>query len=136
MVHRTRRASVLWTLVVLTLPCPLYLVYCAAVLPPIGVVVLSANLIEREPALGLAFAAVLFAETAVILGLLRWVVRRLVSRLPPRAPVIAIAALILASVLPIYFLECMDGEAFTPCSLPMIVRAGLTAGRQCGDLGW
>ena len=130
------RPSLLWTVVFMTLPCPLFLVYCAAVLPPIGVVVLGINLIEQEAALGLAFAAVLLAETAVILFLLRWVVRLMASRLPPRAPTTAIVVLLLASLLPIYFLECMDGHAFTPCSLPMIVRAGLTAGRQCGDLGW
>ena len=50
--------------------------------------------------------------------------------------VIGIAALVVLSLLPIYFLDCMDGQGLTRCSLPMIVRAGFTAGRQCGDLDW
>ena len=45
-------------------------------------------------------------------------------------------AMSILSLLPIYFLDCMDGHGLTRCSLPMIVRAGLTAGQQCGDLGW
>jgi len=65
--------------------------------------------------------------------LLVWFLAR---RLPPQARAIGIAALVVLSLLPIYFLDCMDGPRLTRCSLPMIVRAGFTAGRQCGNLDW
>jgi hypothetical protein len=100
------------------------------------VLVLSANLIEQEALLGLAAAALMIGEVAIILVAGRLVVWFLARRLPAQARAIGIAALVVLSLLPIYFLDCMDGQGLTRCSLPMIVRAGLTAGRQCGDLGW
>jgi hypothetical protein len=111
-------------------------VYCIGVVPPVAVLVLSANLIEQEALLGLAAAALMVGEVAIILFAGRLVVWFLARRLPPQARAIGIAALVVLSLLPIYFLDCMDGHGLTRCSLPMIVRAGLTAGRQCGDLGW
>ena len=134
--HMPTRISLLWTVVLLTLPCPLFLVYCLAVVPPVAVLVLSANLIEQEGPLGLAAAALMIGEVAIILVTGRLVVWFLARRLPPQARAIGIAALVVLSLLPIYFLDCMDGQGLTRCSLPMIVRAGFTAGRQCGDLGW
>jgi hypothetical protein len=129
MAYMPTRISLLWTVVLLTLPCPLFLVYCFAVLPPVAVLVLSANLIEQEALLGLAAAALMIGEVAIILVAGRLVVWFLARRLPPQA-------LVVLSLLPIYFLDCMDGQGLTRCSFPMIIRAGLTAGRQCGDLGW
>ena len=134
--HMPTRISLLWTVVLLTLPCPLFLVYCFAVVPPVAVLVLSANLIEQEAFLGLAAAALMIGEVAIILVAGRLVVWFLARRLPPKARAIGIAALVVLSLLPIYFFDCMDGQELTRCSFPMIVRAGLTAGRQCGDLGW
>jgi hypothetical protein len=134
--HMPTRISLLWTVVLLTLPCPLFLVYCFAVVPPVAVLVLSANLIEQEALLGLAAAALMIGEVAIILVAGRLVVWFLARRLPPHARAIGIAALVVLSLLPIYFLDCMDGHGLTRCSFPMIVRAGLTARRQCGDLGW
>ena len=61
--HMPTRISLLWTVVLLTLPCPLFLVYCFAVVPPVAVLVLSANLIEQEALLGLAAAVVAAAGT-------------------------------------------------------------------------
>ena len=60
--HMPTRISLLWTVVLLTLPCPLFLVYCFAVVPPVAVLVLSANLIEQEALLGLAAAALMIGE--------------------------------------------------------------------------
>jgi len=134
--HMPTRISLLWTVVLLTLPCPLFLVYCLAVVPPVAVLVLSANLIEQEGLLGLAAAALMIGEVAIILVAGRLVVWFLARRLPRQARAIGIAALVVLSLLPIYFLDCMDGQGLTRCSLPMIVRAGFTAGRQCGDLDW
>jgi hypothetical protein len=65
--HMPTRISLLWTVVLLTLPCPLFLVYCFAVVPPVAVLVLSANLIEQEALLGLAAAALMIGEVAIIL---------------------------------------------------------------------
>ena len=134
--HMPTRISLLWTVVLLTLPCPLFLVYCLAVVPPVGVLVLSVNLIEQEPLLGLAAAAIMIVEVVIILTAGRLAVWFLAPRLPPQARAVGIAALVVVSLLPIYFLDCMDGSGLTRCSLPMIVRAEFTAGRQCGDLGW
>ena len=53
-----------------------------------------------------------------------------------RIALFSLVLLVVLSLLPIYFLDCMDGQGLTRCSLPMIVRAGFTAGRQCGDLDW
>ena len=78
----------------------------------------------------------MIGEVAFILVAGRLIVWFLARRLPPQARAIGITALVVLSLLPIYFLDCMDGYGLTRCSLPMIVRAGLTAGRQCGDLGW
>ena len=78
----------------------------------------------------------MIGEVAIILVAGRLMVWFLARRLPPQARAIGIAALVVLSLLPIYFLDCMDGQGLTRCSIPMIIRAGLTAGRQCGDLGW
>jgi hypothetical protein len=43
---------------------------------------------------------------------------------------------IVAAMLPIYSWDCMDGYSVTWCGIPGIVRAIVTDGRQCGDLGW
>ena len=61
--HMPTRISLLWTVVLLTLPCPLFLVYCLAVVPPVAVLVLSANLIEQEGPLGLAAAALMISRS-------------------------------------------------------------------------
>ena len=133
--HMPTRISLLWTVVLLTLPCPLFLVL------PRGSAARCRAGPERQPdrAGGLTGTGGRGAHDRRGRDhSRRWALGGLVpgAPTPPQARAIGIAALVVLSLLPIYFLDCMDGHGLTRCSLPMIVRAGLTAGRQCGDLDW
>jgi hypothetical protein len=134
------RTTWLWALLAVTAPCPVTLLLCNGLLPPMALAgwigVGMASFIRNPFAEEGFVVAILAVEGAVMLWLLRWIARRVVERASPRAVRWTVAGLILISLTPIYFLDCMDGHQLTPCSVPMMIRAGLLEGRQCGDLGW
>ena len=126
----------MWALFALAFPCPVSLLLCNGLLPPVVLVGVIANTLVHEPRMGWVVVAPLVLEGAAPLWLLRWLATRLVGRLSPRVRVMAMACVILTGLLPIYFFDCMDGHPTTRCSVPDVVRAVFTEGRQCGDLGW
>ena len=77
---------------------------------------------------GSIIAGIYVVQLAVVLWLLRWIARRLVSGLSPRALGLTAAGLIVASLAPIYFYDCMDGHSLMRWSMPACsARRSLTA---------
>jgi hypothetical protein len=85
---------------------------------------------------GWVVAGPLALEVALLLWLLRWIAKRLVARLSGRALAATAAGVLVLAMMPVYSWDCMDGHSLTWCSVPGMLRAAVTEGRQCGDLGW
>jgi hypothetical protein len=130
------RMTSMWALLAVTTPCPATLLLCYGLVPPAVLAAMTLRIAIREPGFGWIIAGIYVVQLAVVLWLLRWIARRLVSRLSPRALGLTAAGLIVASLAPIYFYDCMDGHSLMRCSMPGLLRAAVTDGNQCGDLGW
>ena len=128
--------TAVWTLLTVATPCPVSMLFCNGLLPPAVVFGVIANNLAREPYLGWVVAAPLALEVALLLWLLRWIAKRLVARLSGRALAVTAAGVLVVAMMPVYSWDCMDGHSLTWCSVPGMLRAAVTEGRQCGDLGW
>ena len=84
--------------------------------------------------MGLIVGAIYAAQLALWTWGLRWLARQLLARCSPRTISLIAAGLVIASLTPIYFYDCMDGHSLTRCSIPGMVNGLVTDGNQCGDL--
>jgi hypothetical protein len=130
------RTTAVWGLLALATPCPVSILLCNGLLPPVIVLGVIAMSLAREPYVGWVVAGPLALELALLLWLLRLIAKRLVARLSERALAAAVATVLVAAMMPLYSWDCMDGHGLTRCSVPGILLAAVAEGRQCGDLGW
>ena len=123
-----------WALLIVTVPCPVTLLLCMGLLSPAALAGLIVSTIIQEPKMGLIVAAIYAAQLALWTWGLLWLARRLVARSSPRTITLIAAGLVVVSLTPIYFYDCMDGHGLKRCSIPGMVNGLVTDGNQCGDL--
>ncbi len=132
-----------WFLALLLLvPCPSFLVYCAGVLPVVAlalVVVQFAEIALRDPA-AIFFAVGLLIHVVVYGAFLYWLAGLLSRRVSVsqllkgwRAPMLAAVVLLIVFTAPIYTFGCMDGASERWCSWFELHAGWLGAVESCGD---
>jgi hypothetical protein len=132
-----------WFLALLLLvPCPTFMVYCAGLLPVVGlalVVVQWAEIMQRDP-VAIIFVVGALIHVVVYAALfywLAWVLSRRVSVSQLlkgwRAPMLAAVVLLIVFFAPIYLFGCMDGASERWCSWFELHAGWLEAGPSCGD---
>jgi len=143
----------LFTTLLLTVPCYLFLVFCAGFLPVGTMIMFVAQLATSGPDLAaIAFAIPIFLEAGVYAFLLRLLSLAIIRRLPSdprkRRGVVALifAGCVASAALPINLFDCMDGHGPTRCSAlrmyfgwmrtPQVPESTLYSGARCGDFGW
>jgi hypothetical protein len=131
-----------WFLALLLLvPCPSFLVYCAGLLPVVAlalVVVQFAEIMLRDPA-AIFFAVGALIHVVVYGAFLYWLAGLLSRRVSVsqllkgwRGPMLAVVLLI-AFIAPIYTFGCMDGASERWCSWFELHAGWLGAVDSCGE---
>ena len=125
----------------LVVPCPAFLIYCAGLLPVLALaleVVQLADVAVRDP-VAIIFAAGLLLHVIVYAAVFYWVAdvlsRRVsLSRFPngQRGSVISVLAVLILVLVPMYTFDCMDGATARWCSW-FELHTGWLSGDSCGD---
>ena len=131
-----------WFLALLLLvPCPLFLVYCAGLLPVVAlalVVVQFAEITQRDP-VAIFFAVGVLIHVVVYAAFLYWLAGLLSRRVSVsqllkgwRAPMLAAVVLLIVFIAPIYTFDCMDGASERWCGWFELHAGLLGAVDSCG----
>ena len=132
-----------WFLALLLLvPCPIFLVYCAGLLPVVTLallVVQFAEIMLRDP-VAIFFAVGVLIHVVVYAAFLYWLAWLLSRRVSVsqllkgwRAPMLAAVVLLIVFIAPIYTFGCMDGASERWCSWFELHAGWLGAVDSCGD---
>ena len=152
MTNRLSLDRLLFVTLLLTVPCLLFLVFCAGFLPVGAMIMFVAQLATSGDLVSIAFAIPTLLEAGVYAFLLRLLSLAIIRRLPSdprkRRGVVALifAGCVASAALPINQFDCMDGHGPTPCSAlrmyfgwmrtPQVPESTLYSGARCGDFGW
>jgi hypothetical protein len=132
-----------WFLALLLLvPCPTFLVYCAGLLPVVALaleVVQFAEIMLRDP-VAIFFAVGGLIHVVVYGALMYWLAGVLSRRVSVsqllrgwRAPILAVTVLLMVFIAPIYSFGCMDGASERWCSWFELHAGWLGEVDSCGD---
>jgi hypothetical protein len=130
-----------WALLLLV-PCPCFLVYCAGLLPVVALaleVVQFAEIMARDP-VGIFFVFGALIHMVVYAAFFYWLSGLLSRRVSVfqllqgwRAPMLAAVVLLMVFTAPIYSFGCMDGASERWCSWFELHAGWLGEVDSCGD---
>ena len=132
-----------WFLALLLLvPCPSFLMFCAGLLPVVALALLVVQFSEmtlRDP-VAIFFAVGLLIHVVVYGAFLYWLAGLLSRRVSVsqllkgwRTPMLAAVVLLIMFIAPIHAFDCMDGASERWCSWFELHAGWLGAVDSCGD---